>query len=276
MIVKVIQIQEEKTNLDQLGVDSFSKWLTVLFLHFSTHYLYTISIYKPIFQNFQTCLNRNGLIFSHFFGCSRFPFGGQYIIHDQQPILPLLRISSRFAQSMSPSEKSWFQVGQAHGAGHCRRNNDEESGLYCLASCESLQSNMAPLDQPRDFGMTDGVLLWINWLLKFETFVTQANNVGRHKKQHPPFWSGFPALNQLYGCSKGLRTGVVYVEHAMEAVKTIVGKEGYLKDLVGNSVAPDVSWAFIWVLESSSQHATFGFTLYIQHPFIGHWANEWP
>ena len=25
--------------------------------------------------------------------------------------------------------------------------------------------------------------------------------------------------------------GVVYVEHAMEAVKTIVGKEGYLKDL---------------------------------------------
>lgn len=90
------------------------------------------------------------------------------------------------------------------------------------------------------------------------------------KKQHPPFWSGFPALNQLYGCSKGLRTGVVYVEHAMEAVKTIVGKEGYLKDLVGNSVAPDVSWAFIWVLGSSSQHATFGSTLYIQHPFIGH------
>lgn len=64
---------------------------------------------------------------------------------------------------------------------------DEESGLYCLASCESLQSNMAPLDQPRDFGMTDGVLLWINWLLKFETFVTQANNVGRHKKTTSPF-----------------------------------------------------------------------------------------
>ena len=43
----------------------------------------------------------------------------------------------------------------------------------------------------------------------------------------------------MSGCSKGSHhcaaSGVVYVEHAMEAVKTIVGKEGYLKDLVGNS-----------------------------------------
>jgi hypothetical protein len=69
-------------------------------------------------------------------------------------------------------------------------------------------------------------------------------------------------------------SGVVYVEHAMEAVKTIVGKEGYLKDLVGNSAG---GWMYLDLgfhlnpKQTASDEdvlGSFSGTIYIHlHPF---------
>ena len=130
----------------------------------------------------------------------------------------------------------------------------------------------------------------LNQLLTFlkplSSFVTQANNVGDVK--------------MFQGIAPLTASGVVYVEHAMEAVKTIVGKEGYLKDLVGNSAG---GWMFLdlWFHLNPKQTASdedvlgsfsgtflhppyihlqgsycklYGETSYGQVYRMGQWANE--